>query len=748
MQRYAHWVILLAGLGLLILFPTRMADACPEQPYTFINPILVDTSSIYAPYALSFDNFEFPFLKEDHQTNENIQEWMSRYCDNTTPGDVYQVIYKTPVEDLEELRASIINKDLPMPIDLHGNTFAEANQKMGCTEVIDYLIFAKKCEPYVIASSDLWKQKDKNIEAIHQLMKEGGNLFKKTDSYFIRLRIAYQVIRLAHYAKEYHKVLELKDYFLPKIDKINSIINWWILGHVAGAELKTGKEVEAAYHFAQIFQNCPSKRSSAYDSFHIDNNKQWEKALLLCQSNDEKANLFAIRASQSRSRLVAEMSAIYDLNPKHPSLEPLLIKATKKMEAAFLGAEFHKNAQKKPPTRQQKESLRQLTKLVEKAIQDQTVNHLVLWKIVHGYLLILQGNWPEAEVTFAQINTQDPKLKKEIETIQTIIKINSYQHADTETESDLYNIMTNSDIYKNNPTLRAFLKERLAYLYTKDTLVGKALLMTHSVRDLKYNPDLAVLDELIKMTEKENPTRLEKTLIFKPDGTTIRSELLEIKVTLLLSQGQVEVAKEIYSLVPRAERSTKKFSPFAEDYLDCVFCPVTDTVAYSKSDLIDKLVEYDYKARADIQKGPDYFYLLGTAWYNMSFFGPAWHATDYFRSGKNWYFAYDDVYPLKGVPFGNKENHNLSKAKMYFSKALELAKDRDLQARSAYMLARIDQKEYFLSENCPYKIGSNLIPKLPPNRMIYYNLLIREYNDTEFYQDIIEECSFFAAYAK
>ena len=750
--KHIKWALLLSSFGILLLFPTRVADACGSVPeetaYSFIAPSIVDTSSIYAPYTLSFDNFEFSFLKTDHQTNQNIAEWMNRYCDRALKEDVFQVIYKTTVSELEELRAASINPNLPLPLDLRGNTFAEANQKMGCTEVVDYLIFAKKCEPHVVASSDAWQQQEKNIDAIHDLMKEGGKLFKHTSSHFIRLRIAYQVIRLAHYAKEYKKVLELRDYFLPKIDQLESIINWWILGHVAGAEIKLDQKVEAAYHYAQIFQNSPSKRTSAYQSFHINNDEQWGKAMLMCQSNDEKANMYAIRASQSRSQLITEMEAIYRLSPKHSSLEPLLIKAVKQMEYIFMGAEFNQNAQAKPPTSIQKKRLKQLKKLINRAIDEQQVNHLIIWQIAHGYLLLLEGNWPEAEMIFNSLGTEDPTLTQQIETIQTIIKINSYQHANTETESDLYNLMTSSEIYKQNPMLRHFLKERMAYLYTVDSLPGKSLLMKHSVDDLKYNPDFAVLDNLIELTEKENPTRLEKTLILKADETSIRSEVLEIKATLLLSQGQVEAAKEVYSLVPRADRSTKMFSAFAEDIRDCVFCPVTDTAVYTKAELIDKLVEYDYRARADINNGPDYFYLLGTAWYNMSYFGSAWEATDYFRSGSSWYFVYDDVYPTVHSSFGNRENHNLSKARLYFNKALELAKDEELQARAAFMLARIDQKEYFLSENCPYNSHKNLIPKLPPNKMVYYNLLMREYHQTVFYREIIEECSFFAAYAK
>ncbi len=740
--------LFLSLLTLLLVVPIRMTDACVFVPedyaYSFISPALIDTQSIYSPYALSFDNFEFSFLKKEHQVEDNIQEWIERYCDLPLREDVFQILYKTPISELEEWKAATINPNLLLPLNLRNNTFAEINQKSGCTEVVDYLIFAKACEPHVVADSDLWNPKNKDLDTIHDLMKEGGKLFKQTDSHFIRLRIAYQVIRLAHYTKQYKKVLELKDYFLPKIDKINSIINWWILGHVAGSELRLKQEAKAAYHFAQVFQNAPSKRTSAFRSFIIKNDSQWGEAIILCQTNEEKANLYAIRAAQGRSQLLPEMNAIYRLSPQHAALVPLVIKAIKQMEGIFLGEEFSR----KPPNKEQKERLKRLIFFLDKAIAEGKVNHPSVWQIAKGYGLILQGNWPEAELIFDAIQTNDPKLSAQVKAFQILTKINSFQHADTETESNIYNLMMDDETFKRTPALQRFSRQRLAYLYSLDTLEGKAMLMKYGKEDLRMVHDISVLDNLIDVTEKEMPTRLEKLLTTKKDGTSIRSEVLEIKATLLLAQGRVESAKEVYSLVPRAERSEEKFSPFVEDYRDCVFCPVTDTTAYTKAEVIDKLIELDYRARADIDNGPEYFYLLGNAWYNMSYFGSAWKMTDYFRSGSNWHYSSNDIYPYYQSPFGNKENHNLSKSKMYFSKALELSKDLELQARAAFMLARIDQKEWLLSENATYSGYKNNIPKLPYDRMIYYNLLIKEYQNTKFYAEIIEECKFFAAYAR
>ena len=101
------------------------------------------------------------------------------------------------------------------------------------------------------------------------LIFEGERVFIKLKSNNIKLRYAYQLIRLAHYAQDYSMVLELYDRLLPRIDPVESIIYDWILSHKAGALFRLGKRVEAAYLFSLVYDRCPSKREAAYQSFSI-----------------------------------------------------------------------------------------------------------------------------------------------------------------------------------------------------------------------------------------------------------------------------------------------------------------------------------------------------------------------------------------------------------------------------------------------------------------------------------------------
>ena len=177
-----------------------------------------------------------------------MEEWQDIFCDLVEIKDLKTVIYKSSLSELKVLRTSVQNKKYPLSPRLQKNSFARHLKDYKCQETIDYLVFAKLCEPYVIRSND-WEAPQRDTFAMQNLIDEGLDDFLKTKSNYIKLRYAYQLVRLAHYKKNYQQVLELYDYLIPKTDQIESILNYWILGHKAGALKSLGNRVEAAYFF-------------------------------------------------------------------------------------------------------------------------------------------------------------------------------------------------------------------------------------------------------------------------------------------------------------------------------------------------------------------------------------------------------------------------------------------------------------------------------------------------------------------
>jgi hypothetical protein len=176
-------------------------DTKPFYGYSFLYPDIINVNAAYAPFFLRWDDYyQQVYFNKDIQRDENIKEWIERFCGQPEYADVEYVVYKSDFDELVRLRNATLDKErrTPLPYSLAGNTFAEMLAINQCTEVIDYLMYAKKCEPYVIAQGDGWTLPERDPQTMNTLINEGMGRFEQTSSYFIRLRYAYQMIRLAH----------------------------------------------------------------------------------------------------------------------------------------------------------------------------------------------------------------------------------------------------------------------------------------------------------------------------------------------------------------------------------------------------------------------------------------------------------------------------------------------------------------------------------------------------------------------
>ncbi|MEO0340530.1 MAG: hypothetical protein AAF242_15135, partial [Bacteroidota bacterium] len=340
------WKFYLITLSVCCL-PIALQSECgpPSKPflesYSFIQPAIVDPNAPGAPYFLDFDVLLEEYGRQDrNQIEENVAEWQDRYCQVASQNMIYQLIYQTPLYDLREFVSSIRSKQSPLPINLRSNTFAAYLKRNRCEEMAEYLVFAKRCEPYV-TEVNAWELKSDNEDRMRALIQEGLDRFLDLKSHYIRLRYAYQLVRLAHYLKDFKGTLDLYDYLMPKIDNDPSILEDWILGHKAGALMAIGQTTEANYLFSTIFENSHGKRESAFNSFQIPTQQEWNDVLLLCKDDKERATIFALRANAQNAKPLDDMKEVFRLDPESPHLNILLIKELKRLEKNLLGLEFN-----------------------------------------------------------------------------------------------------------------------------------------------------------------------------------------------------------------------------------------------------------------------------------------------------------------------------------------------------------------------------------------------------------------------
>ena len=774
-------IVSAAALILLSSFDPSVPDrvegngACagsiePFYGYSFLDPGVINKSAAYAPFFARWDDYyeRFYFDKlEEIQMSENISEWRERFCDQPDPEDVARVVYSASAEDimaLERATADSTRKTL-LPGRLAGNTFAEMISYNGCLEVTTYLIFAKRCEPYV-SSRGGWEARERYTDEMLDLIKQGKEQFLGADSHFIRMRYLYQLVRLAHYAGQYSLAVKLYDDLFPKIQrKKASIIHFWVLGHVAGAQQKLGRYPEAAYLYSLVFRHSPSKRAQAYRSFLIRNDADWDKALRLCQTDAEKSTLYVLRAGGSRAHLLEDMMQVYDLDPGNPQLDLMLVSEVQEIERVFLRTAVTDQMRGKAVGRISQDDgvqrLLNLQKFVRQVTREKKYPNLKLWRGIEGYLELMAGDryaaekrWDRLEDDLDDDEPYEEALLKQIKIWRCLLEIMNFDPKASGADAQFYAIME-YEAFKLNPAFEPFLRQWVSAAYADAGHPGKAILVAWPPNSIALNPRVEVYDDLLSLSEASNPILLVKTMQIDTNPDRVKAYLLELKGAYFLSQGKPEAAVAIMRSISQVEAAKMpRFTPFREKVGEKVHRVVSDSLLLNRLEIAEKILDLEFRAKTAEALGDSmaatWWYRIGVAYYNMSYFGYEWEVTDSYRSGYNQLrLAQGPVFSLADSPEGNRENTDMSVPLSYFEKALAASqKNPEIGARAAFMAARCRQKQWFCDPACAYRPGTGMIPDLPEDYFTHYSLLINNYSGTKFYNAIVKECKWLAAYAR
>ncbi len=723
MRLYIHSFLAL----LFFLYSLPIFSACQFKSqnlnyFPLIQSFIVNPTAPASPYFTSFKDIYLKFGKQTIlQPNENINEWYDRFCEVAPLSDIEWLIYQSDLSDIQELKNAVI-QNTGLITYLRTNKFARHLVKNKCLETIEYLLFAKKCEPFVTADKDVWQTKKPDIQNMEVLIQEGTKEFLTIESHYIRLRMAYQIIRLAHYSGQYSKVKYLYNYFIPKINHAPSTIQYWIEGHYAGALKALGERAKAAYFYARIFHHCPAKRESAFLSFEVRTDNDWLNALSLCENDQERTALYALRASFRNSRAVDEMIDIYGLHPKSNYLESILIQEIEKQE-------------KKPVV----EYIKKLDTFVKQVIDEKKVAHLEIWLLALGYLKYLNNDYFEAKLAFNAVSdyTQSKALLEQIAIFNMAIEIKEWEKINEEVAQRIWEFQSENEVFNRYPTLQSLLSKQVFQNLKNHGNPGLAVLYKFGLNALKVNPSEEVIRDIKELAKKENINPFEKSLMVLSKNQ-FNTEIQALYATWLMTLNEWEAAEKAWQEIPLADIELfGKSNPFVERLNECVHCPVkSNERQLTKPQIVAEMLKLQYDIKANRTESPQYYYKMGLGLYNMSYFGYAWNMLDYFRSGSSLKAERlensSDIMKHPLFPNGNRENIDLSKALGYFEKAITLSTDKELSARATFMAARCEQKMSHVTKTA--------------NKRKYFALLKTKYKDTQYYDKVIESCKYFKYY--
>ena len=762
-HRFSGRAAAIVGLFLFVFLPFKIGKTdCgigvrTHENYSLVHLDLFAWQSDYAPYLMGYqvigDIYALQSRQRDAQRDDNIGEWRDRFCDIPDSSDIEKLLYKATLDELAELRDAAAMRRRDVYFQLEYNSFAQVLKQNGCKETIDYLIFAKRCEPFCLKKTDWKADQPRDVADMQHWISIGKQQFLATKSHFLRLRYLYQMVRLAHYAHDYAAVLQIWDEFLPKMQRIQSIINYWALAHRAGALHALGRRAEAAYLFAVVFRYCPSKRRQAFESFDIKTEAEFQQCLGFCKTSTERAAIYAVRASRDNAKALEDMLEIYKLDPKNEHLDMLLIRETLRLEKILLGADFRRQRYDAATMQKTLNYAARLTEFVRAVADQNVVRKPALWRTTEGYLRLLNGDVRGALVTLLrakQAAAGDQMLIEQIENYTLAAKIVGLQIIDIQSDSTI-SLLRSSNAFASDPDFDGLIKEKMGVLFQARGDFGAAYLSNGSIGEMQENPSLELIENLIRFCQKPNKTLLEKELT-TTGNRTIEADLWDLKGRYFLMRFQLEAAAQAFENVP-ANLRFKQFSPFSDRIRDCVNCPSSDT-----SGLTDRLsftktmldLEFNARALGNAPQAAPYNYKLALGYYNMTFFGNSSGLADAHRSGLTWQRINQgrNVFPVKNNLFGNVELLDCSVARTYFEKTRQLAdnSDRELAARAAFWVAKCDQNLFFISTENRYRTGSKLIPDLPPQYRQHFDLLKNYYAATNFYKQAQSECKYFRFY--
>lgn len=745
MKRYLIPLLLLLPVGLL-------ADCDPSfYGYQFLNPAVVEYDSQLSPFYREFRAY-YPELgksEAEYRKEDNLEEWYERYCEQVNIADLEKTVYGSSTNDLQALlrvlgRAKTSVQDLPDR--LRANTFTRHLMQYRCTEVVEYLLYAKAAEPHVgrLAARTRSQSRRTNME---ELIEEGLEKFRRTKSHYIRLRYAYQLIRLAHYLKEYAYVLELYDYLLPKIEADPSLIYHWVEGHRAGALQALGNYPESAYLYSRVFANCRSRRESAYQSFKIRTDEEWRAASNLCANNRERATLHVLRAYNSRAVVLEEMAAIYTLDPASGALEPLLMRELKELEADLLGLDFNPrkrdNARAGRPRPAAARRLIELQGFVNKVVNAGDARTPELWALARGVLELLGGDYFYARQSLAKIRRSDnDSIREQALIFGELTDLLALNRMNDSIEQYYYYLLDDEEIRAKYPDLSAIVSDKLEAVYYGTGRKGKAGLLQYGFDAIQKNPELSVLTELKNMGDSILGNRFDRTLLKERIGPEPQDDVNDLLGTYYLQRGQWETALEVFKRIPAARRDDYgRFSPFVKQFKDRVnYRPAGTIPDYNKVELLERLMALEDEARSttnDTVATRNYFN-IGLAHYNISYYSYNWRFADAFRSSASGLRATQKyfpnwVFPHPEAPFGNKENFNMDRARYYFERALSRSPSPEASAEATYFAAKTERNQNYAAARA--------------RSFGYFRNLKDNYASTRFHQKVIEECRTYAWFA-
>ncbi len=777
----------------LVAFPQNIIgcgpDADPYDYYTsFFHQNLPDAKN-YKPFYYTSYNFLYDDNEPVHSIDVLCKEW-SAYCGTpVTPKDAKDFLAWFDSKDINNLYYHLEkNQPLKIPDSVKKNSMTGYFMKNKNFEVLGYILYAKKTEPFVVGGSEYWDTPERDSVKMDKLIKNGFQLLNVAKEDFIKLRYVYQVLRLAHYSGRYKDVINWYDKHMLYEQSTSPVKNL-CTALKAGALFRTGQNKEAAYLFSKVFAASEDKRISNFLGFTWSVKRDEARAgyLSLCKNDAEKATMLSLFAMNSLNSEVGTLKEIYKLNPVNDALEVLAVREINKLEEKYLT----------PLLSQQKGGKALYFSWGDKVNDSAVAENILMAKILMNFLhdAATKGNVKNAGLfetgaaytaymlkdystakkylTAADKMNLTQKVKDQWALTNILIAINEKEKIDAAFEEQvLPSIQWLEEKAKNEKPVTAgyseiqqwktfyrnLMSEVLAARYHqqgdlhKETLAIGAADYIMQGTETYYVPGTAIdflrnslvskdVEKLYALMDSKQSNKFEAYLI--SHNAVKKTDVIDFAGTAFLRD--YDYANAIAWFKKSADKKTGVIN--TNPFIDLLYdreeaLPTEAKFTTTKLAFADEMLRLQKLAETDKANAAKHLYKMATGFYNMTYYGHAWKLVQYYRSGSDGYYIPNDATAFQ------KEYYGCFKAKEYFEKAMTASADKNFKARCLFMMAKCTQKQLHRPQYDEYASNYDKMDAAEQKyfwdfkRNKYFPQFVKEYSSTPFYKEAYSSCSY------
>jgi hypothetical protein len=671
---------------LLLVLPRTMFQACTsegeEEDFRFwlFQPNLVNTvgllpftysSNLYYtpndPYNKFGDKLDTTFYAS------NVDEWYHATGKKGDRKDIHRLLYQTEPE-----RFSNNN--------LGAEPFIQVLQQPENSELYNYLLFSKQCEAGMNNPS-LWdEERQKHLVPIKNALLSGETLLQNAQKPFVKLRTAYQLMKLSQYAGDTAKSIDYYDKYIK-----NAKSSSWIESSAMFYYATAIKDVvQRNFWLAKTFEWSIDKRKRAVQLFEFEH---LDKTLLLAKSNHEKAVLQLMSVLQKQGRQLPELEKIYALDPSHKDFNMLIEREVNKVESWLYTSaltyretdyfDTEEGADKTKNLRNDFGYLKDLRRFIDKVVADGKQLDKAFLRLSLAHLSFIAQDFDAADTYLKQAGkekSENTVIRIQLEITKVVNQVGRKLNADA--EQQIVHLMAFLEKEQSNildyKMLKAQLMRWFAERFFAKGEVAKGVLLTskhhltigfgsnnggygnfyHKLLELGAPKDyewiLSLLEKKSGLTpfeaflvadpkpygeynDDEDLVYDEKTqTVYNPKkGAKKGWDINKIKDyygTYYLLNDNLEKAALVFKTIPAdfwLEHPYKKYlsnNPFITEVRMNSTNPLNDTLlkCNNKADLVQKIIDLKKDAEQNVAKRAENYFLLGNVYYNMTQNGKAW----------------------------------------------------------------------------------------------------------------------------